>query len=406
MSNLEGKTLRWRYPVEELIGRGGMSEVYRAWDTRRQYHVAIKVMREDLAEDIEFLGRFQREAHALAALSHANIVRFYSFERQGALAFIVMDYVQGTTLRRRIMEAGGIPLPMDEVLSITGQVCAALHYAHQKGVIHRDVKPQNVIIRLDGQAVLVDFGLVKLWDPDDPQIRTVMHGLGTPEYAPPEQYHAQPGHTGPPSDIYSLGATIYHALTGQAPPTASQRMANPEGFQSLRKLDRRIAPTTEPAVVKAMEQAMKKRFATAEEMAPALNWRQRRLLSDADRHKNAWAYCYPYDHIYSNTQPHPYGDAPLIFDWYTPPDRSDNSIANRNCYQVTTDAATANGVANAATANTTLTDAVGTNTASIDAVAANGATTDTITPTEPTPTQPPLPTDPPPPTDTPPTAYP
>lgn len=111
MPDLVGQTLQGRYRIETLIGRGGMAEVYKAWDTRRQYHVAIKVMREDLAEDIEFLRRFKQEAQALAVLSHINIVRFYSFEREGRLAFIVMDYVDGTTLRGRILDAGGRPLP-------------------------------------------------------------------------------------------------------------------------------------------------------------------------------------------------------------------------------------------------------------------------------------------------------
>ncbi len=98
MPDLTGQILNGRYQIEELLGRGGMAEVYKAWDVHRQYHVAVKVMREDLAEDIEFLERFRREASALAALNHANIVRFYSFEREGRLAFLVMDYVEGTTL--------------------------------------------------------------------------------------------------------------------------------------------------------------------------------------------------------------------------------------------------------------------------------------------------------------------
>lgn len=107
MNDLIGRTLLNRYEIQALIGRGGMAEVYKAYDMRRRYDVAIKVMREDLSEDVEFLRRFQREGQALSDLSHANIVRFYSFEREGYLAFIVVDFIPGTTLRRQILEANG-----------------------------------------------------------------------------------------------------------------------------------------------------------------------------------------------------------------------------------------------------------------------------------------------------------
>jgi serine/threonine-protein kinase len=136
--------------------------------------------------------------------------------------------------------------------------------------VHRDIKPQNIIIRHEGQAILVDFGLVKLWDPNDPRTKTVMRGMGTPEYAPPEQYDLSLGHTDPRSDLYSLGATLYHALTGQAPPTATQRIASLEAFRAPREMNSRISPRAEAAVLRAMELPVAKRFATAEEMAAAL----------------------------------------------------------------------------------------------------------------------------------------
>jgi serine/threonine protein kinase len=211
MADLVGQTLLGRYRIEELVGRGGMAEVYKAWDTRRQYNVAIKVMREDLAEDIEFVRRFKREARALAELAHANVVRFYSFERAGHLAFIVMDYIPGTTLRRRILEAEGSPLPLDEVLSITQQVCAALHYAHEEGVIHRDVKPGNIMIQPDGQVLLSDFGIAKA--ADAATATTVMPG--TPAYMSPEQCRSEPLDVR--TDIYSLGILVYQMLTGRRP---------------------------------------------------------------------------------------------------------------------------------------------------------------------------------------------
>jgi len=146
-----GDTLRHRYRIEAFLGRGGMADVYLALDTRRQVYVAIKVLREDLAEDPEFVQRFRREAEALARLDHPNIVRFYSFERHGALAFIVMDYIRGETLRKHIMIANG-PLSLQEITRILRQAGSALQYAHNEGFIHRDVKPGNILIREDGVA--------------------------------------------------------------------------------------------------------------------------------------------------------------------------------------------------------------------------------------------------------------
>ena len=208
---LEGTTLKGGYHIEELIGRGGMAEVYKAWDLRRQHHVAIKLMREDLAEDMEFLRRFTREADALAALSHTNIVRFYSFEREGPLAFIVMDYVPGTTLRRRILEAGGAPLPPEEVLSVTRQVCAALHYAHAEGLLHRDIKPGNIMIQPDGQVLVADFGIAKATD--TATVTAVMPG--TPAYMSPEQCRSVALDVR--TDVYSLGVVVYEMLANRRP---------------------------------------------------------------------------------------------------------------------------------------------------------------------------------------------
>jgi serine/threonine protein kinase len=211
MPDLTGQTLLNRYHIEELIGRGGMAEVYKAWDTHRQYYVAIKVMREDLAEDLEFLRRFKREARALAALSHANVVRFYSFEREGRLAFIVMDYVEGTTLRGRILDAEGTPLPLDEVASVVRQVCAALHYAHTENVLHRDVKPGNIMMQPYGRVMVADFGIAKA--ADAATATTVMPG--TPAYMSPEQCRSEL--LDARTDLYSLGVVAYEMLTGRRP---------------------------------------------------------------------------------------------------------------------------------------------------------------------------------------------
>jgi len=179
-----------------------------------------------------------------------------------------MDFVEGESLAYRIEREG--PLSEAQVLGWAGQLLDALAYCHSQGVIHRDIKPQNVIIRPDGRAVLVDFGLVKLWDPHDPRTRTAMRGMGTPEYAPPEQYDAHTGHTDARSDLYGLGATLYHALTGQAPPTATLRMADPEQFVPLQAIVPQVSGRTEAAVIKALELNRAQRWQSAAEMAQAL----------------------------------------------------------------------------------------------------------------------------------------
>ncbi len=289
MIDLVGRTLKGRYRIEALIGRGGMAEVYKAWDLRRQHHVAVKVMREDLAEDVEFLRRFRREAEALAALAHENIVRFYSFERDGRLAFIVMGYVEGSTLRGRILDAEEQPLPLDEALSVARQVCAALHYAHGENVLHRDVKPGNIMIRPDSLVLVADFGIAKA--ADAATATTVMPG--TPAYMSPEQCRSEP--LDPRTDVYSLGIVVYEMLAGRRPfvgdthaTTGSTRErirweqvhADPP---PLRGLNPGVPPGVEAAVLKALAkepgdrwpsvlafwQALEKALGSAAEPVPA-----------------------------------------------------------------------------------------------------------------------------------------
>jgi serine/threonine-protein kinase len=248
-----------------------MGAVYRAWDARLEVPVAVKEMVPQPGLDPQTLahlrGQFRQEALTLARLNHPHLVRVTDFFEEGGNAYLVMDLVQGQSLADLIAARG--PLPEDQVLEWTRQLLDALAYCHSQGVIHRDIKPQNVIIRPDGKAVLVDFGLVKLWDPRDPRTRTALRGMGTPEYAPPEQYDAT-GHTDPRSDLYSLGATLYHALTGQAPPTATARIAHPESFRPLRALAPGVSPRTEAAVMRALELPAGARWPDAAEMARAL----------------------------------------------------------------------------------------------------------------------------------------
>ncbi len=272
MTLRNGQVLQGRYRIVKPLGQGGMGAVYRAWDTRLNVAVALKEMVPQPGLDSQTLTdlrhQFQQEAQILARLNHPHLVRVTDFFEEGGNAYLVMDFVEGQSLAERIEQEN--VLPEEKVLTWGEQLLNALGYCHNQGIIHRDVKPQNVIIRSDGQAVLVDFGLVKLWDPDDPRTKTAMRGMGTPEYAPPEQYDTHIEHTDARSDVYALGATLYHALTGEAPPTATQRISQPGALQPPRDLKPTISSTTEDAILRATELAIGYRFATAQDMAAAL----------------------------------------------------------------------------------------------------------------------------------------
>ena len=272
MSSQAVRMLQNRYRIVAPLGRGGMGAVYQAWDTRLNVPVALKEMHRQpgigTGKLLRLRRQFRQEATILARLHHPNLVRVTDFFQEAGTDYLVMDFVQGESLASRITREG--PLPEREVLIWAHQLLGALAYCHGRSIIHRDVKPQNVIIGNDGQAVLVDFGLVKLWDPRDPRTRTVMHQMGTPTYAPPEQYDPTAGHTDPRSDIYSLGATLYHALSSQPPPTATQRIASRAALKSLRTLNRSVSLATEAVVFRSMELALQDRFATTQEMIAAL----------------------------------------------------------------------------------------------------------------------------------------
>lgn len=267
-----GQMLQNRYRIVSLLGEGGMGAVYRAWDIRLNVAVALKEMRPQPGLDAAALAglrdQFRREATILARLSHPNLVRVTDFFEEGSNAYLVMDFVLGESLADKMSREGA--QSETQVTEWAKQLLDALAYCHEEGIIHRDIKPQNVIIHANGKAVLVDFGLVKLWNPNDPRTHTIMRGMGTPEYAPPEQYDTHTSHTDPRSDLYSLGAMLYHALTGQAPPTATQRMAMPGAFKTPRMLNTRVSPAMEAVITRALELQLDRRFPAAAAMLDAL----------------------------------------------------------------------------------------------------------------------------------------
>ncbi len=272
MTLTSGCSLQDRYQIISALGQGGMGAVYRARDTRLDVIVAVKEMLAQPGLDVGTLGelreQFEQEAKVLARLRHPNLVRVSDFFIERENAYLVMDFVEGESLDQRIRREG--MLTEVQVLDWAAELLDALAYCHSQGVIHRDVKPQNVILAADDRAILVDFGLVKLWDPSDPITRTVLRGMGTMAYAPPEQYGARVGHTDPRSDLYSLGSTLYHALTGQAPPTATDRMADPDHFAPPRRLNPNVSGNTESVILEAMSLSRAERYASAHAMRSAL----------------------------------------------------------------------------------------------------------------------------------------
>src|SRR5919106_4654405 len=211
MSTLVGMQLNGRYRLEAQIGAGGMSTVYLALDQTLERRVAIKLMHREIASDSDQLERFRREARAVAQLSHPHIVGVIDAGEDEGRPYIVFEYVEGETLKERIRRMGR--LPMDEAIAYAIEIARALGSAHSRQIVHRDVKPQNVLIDAEGSAKVTDFGIARTLD----QAGLTADGrvLGTTDYVSPEQAlgHDVNGQ----SDIYSLGVVLYEMLTGDVP---------------------------------------------------------------------------------------------------------------------------------------------------------------------------------------------
>ncbi|HLF25763.1 MAG TPA: protein kinase [Anaerolineae bacterium] len=268
-----GQILAERYRIIGLLGQGGMAAVYCAHDRALDRLAAVKQLRPDPMATEKALKQareqFQREAQILATLDHPNLPRVTDYFERDGLEYLVMDYVEGQTLSD-VVDKSGRGMDEERILDWADQLLSALEYIHRHGIIHRDIKPSNIRLTPDGRIFLVDFGLVKLFDPRNTKTATIMHGLGTPEYAPPEQYDSHQGHTDPRSDLYALGATLYHLFTGGAPPTATQRVSDPKSFRPPRALGVQISPDIERAIVHAMELQRTQRFTSATEMRAEL----------------------------------------------------------------------------------------------------------------------------------------
>lgn len=266
---MEGKIFQDRYRLLERIGSGGMADVYRAEDTVLSRTVAVKVLYRSLAEDPDFVERFRREARSAASLSHPNIVAIYDWGAEESTYFIVMEFLEGKTLKDRLRREGA--LPQREAIRIAKIVASALAYAHKKGVIHRDVKPHNIIFTPDGDVKVTDFGIARGGSSTITQTGTI---LGTAQYVSPEQARGED--VDPSSDIYSLGIVLFEMLTGRVPfdgenpvSVALKQIEERPPLPSL--IDNSIRVDLEKVVLKCLAKDRQLRYRTAEELIADLD---------------------------------------------------------------------------------------------------------------------------------------
>jgi serine/threonine-protein kinase len=265
-----GTVFRERYEILSVIGQGGMGAVYKAADRRLPGRVcAIKEIWPPPGSTAEALDQtrdqFLREASTLARLDHPNLPKvsdYFALDPAGAGGpdssrdYLVMDYVPGEDLQQRVQSQRREGRFLDErdVLRWISQLCDALTYLHSQTspVLHRDIKPANVKVTPDGRIKLVDFGLVKPLDPEDPKTVTGLRGIGSLPYTPIEQYAGELGHTDIRSDLYGLGATVYHLLTGHPPASAQDRFLEPDALVRPRQINPAVSPAVERATLAAL----------------------------------------------------------------------------------------------------------------------------------------------------------
>ncbi len=263
----DGRLIGGRYRLGERIGRGGMATVYRAHDEQLDRAVALKMMRADLGEDPLFVKRFEAEARRAASVVHPNVVPVYDVGVDEA-PYMVMELIEGGDLAK-VLAAG--PVPPERAARLTADAAAALQAAHNAGLVHRDVKPGNILLRADGQAVVADFGIARATGEDSMTKTGAM--LGSVEYFSPEQARGE--RAGPSSDIYALGVVLYELLTGRraftgdtpyAVATARLRVPPPDPLAVVTTLP----PALGEIATRAMARDPARRFPSAETMRNAL----------------------------------------------------------------------------------------------------------------------------------------
>ncbi len=283
----KGQKINDRYEIVRTIGEGGMANVYLGYDTILDRNVAIKVLRGDLSNDEKFVRRFQREALSASSLSHPNIVEMYDVGEDNGLYYIVMEYVEGKTLKQLLKKRGSLTL--SEAIDIMLQLTDGMAHAHDSYIIHRDLKPQNIMIKDDGQVKITDFGIAMALNAT--QLTQTNSVMGSVHYLPPEQA-AGKGST-IKSDIYSLGILFYELLTGELPfkgdsavEIALKQMKEP--LPDLHKINNDIPQSIENIIMKATAKNPKNRYNDVKEMHNDL------LTALNDDRINEEPYVYPY----------------------------------------------------------------------------------------------------------------
>jgi beta-lactam-binding protein with PASTA domain len=257
-----------RYRVLKRLGSGGMADVFCAEDTQLGRRVALKLLHRRFAEDAEFVERFRREASSAAGLQHPNIVGVFDRGEWDGTYYIAMEFLEGHTLKQLVREHGA--MPPDLAVDITMQVLRAAKFAHKRGVVHRDIKPHNVILDEEGRAKVTDFGIARAGASDMTETGSIM---GTAQYLSPEQAQGQP--VSPRSDLYSIGVMLYELLTGRVPfdadspvTIALKHVSEPPVPPA--EINPAVSPALEAVVMRALEKDPARRFADADEFAAAL----------------------------------------------------------------------------------------------------------------------------------------
>jgi len=277
-----GTLIDGRYRVVSRVGSGGMAEVYCAEDSQLGRRVAVKLLHERFAQDAEFVERFRREASSAASLSHANIVSVYDRGEWGGTYYIAMEFLEGRSLDSIVREEA--PLAPERAIEITEQVLRAARFAHRRNVVHRDLKPHNVIIDDEGRVKVTDFGIARAGASEITQTGSIM---GTARYLSPEQAQGQA--VGAPSDLYAVGIMLYELLTGTVPfegdsvvAIALRHLSEPPRPPSM--FVPTISPSLDAIVMRALEKDPERRFADADEFIAALEGERERLRRDGGSH--------------------------------------------------------------------------------------------------------------------------
>ncbi len=269
MNTWSGQTIG-SYQIGEEIGQGGMATVYRAYQTQLERWVAIKIMQTAQASSTDFLTRFRREARAIAALRHPNILNIYDYGEERGIAYIVMEYIAGGTLKARLTEQS---FEWPDAATLIIPVGKALAYAHSEGVVHRDIKPANVLLARSDWPMLADFGLVKIMGHQRGITRPGVT-IGTPAYFSPEQ--AAGGEVDHRTDIYSLGIVLYQLLTGRLPfeadsPIEAMLRRLHDAPTPPRQLNPQLTPQLEAIILHALARDVEARYATMQDLVNDLS---------------------------------------------------------------------------------------------------------------------------------------